>query len=280
MSIIVTGATGQYGRAVTRLLLERMEPDQLILTTRKPGKLADLVARGCRVRYASFDEPGGLPAAFEGGERMLVISTARVGRRVGQHGAAFAAARAAGVGHVAYTSFIGLHEGNPALIVRDHRATETLLQGSGLAWTALRDSQYAEAAAEVMAPTALRAGGWVSCSGDGRIAMVSRADCVACAAAVLTTPGHENKAYEITGPELMSYREICALASEIAGANIPYRPVTDAQMLASSTRPGCRARPRTIRPAPTSPGPATTWSASSRRSAAVISRRSPTTCGS
>ena len=232
MTVIVTGATGQYGRALTRLLLERLEPSELILTTRKPELLADLAVRGCQVRFASFDEPDGLPAAFEGGDKMLVISTARVGRRVGQHGAAFTAAKAAGVRHIAYTSFIGLHDGNPALVTRDHRATEALMRASGLHWTALRDSQYAEAASEVIVPTALRAGGWFSSSGEGKIAMVSRADCVACAAAVLTTPGHEDKVYEITGPELMSYREICAMASEIAGRVIAYHAIDDEQMLA------------------------------------------------
>ena len=50
MAIIVTGATGAFGRAATALLLEKIPPQELILTTRKPEQLADLAARG--VRYA------------------------------------------------------------------------------------------------------------------------------------------------------------------------------------------------------------------------------------
>ena len=230
MSIIVTGATGQYGRAVTEQLLKVLPPEDLILVTRKPERLAALAARGAKVRKGDFDDPDALPAAFEGGERMMLISTARVGRRVGQHGNAIAAAAKVGVRQIAYTSFIGLHLDNPALVTKDHRNTETLMRESGVAWTALRDSQYAEAAAEVIAPMALASGKWFASAEDGRIAMVARQDCVACAAAVLTTPGHDNTAYDITGPELMSYAEICAMVGEIAGRALEYVRVDDEGM--------------------------------------------------
>ena len=231
MTIIVTGATGQYGRGVTRLLLERLAPEELILVTRKPEQLAALADRGVKVRHGDFDDPEYLAAAFEGGDRMLLISTARVGTRVGQHSNAMVAAADAGVRHVAYTSFIGLQPDNPALITRDHRATEAVIRASGTAWTFLRDGQYSEAAAQVIAPMVLRKGAWSASAGDGRIAMVSREDCVACAAEVLTTPGHENRAYDITGPELLSFRQISAMISEIAGKPLKYLTVTDDELL-------------------------------------------------
>jgi NAD(P)H dehydrogenase (quinone) len=232
MRIIVTGATGQYGRAATAKLLERVAPSDLILVTRTPEKLADLAARGASVRRGDFDHPEGLAAAFEGGERMLLISTSRVGSRVGQHGNAITAAARAGVRQIAYTSFIGVHPGNPALVAREHRATEDLLRASAVPWTAVRDSQYSDAAADAIAPMVLASGRWIASAQEGRIAMVSRDDCVACAAAVLTTPGHENRAYEITGPELHSYREICAMVAEISGRALEYVPATDEDMFA------------------------------------------------
>ena len=232
MSVIVTGATGQYGRGVTAELLKRLSPKDLILCTRKPEQLADLAAKGAAVRYCNFDELDSLPAAFEGGERMMLISTARVGTRVGQHGNAITAGAKAGVKQIAYTSFIGLHPGNPALVTKDHRATEELMRASGVAWTALRDSQYSEAGAQVMAPNALRLGKWMTSAKDGRIAMVSREDCVACAAVVLTEAGHDNVAYDITGPELQTQRDLSTLASEISGRPIEHVDVTDDDMYA------------------------------------------------
>jgi NAD(P)H dehydrogenase (quinone) len=216
--IIVTGANGGFGRAAAARLIERMPPTELILTTRTPEKLADFAKRGAQVRFADFDDPASLRTAFAGGKKMLLISTARVGTRVGQHINAIDAAAAAGVRHIAYTSVLGAaREDNPAIVKRDHRATEQHLERSGVSWTFLRDSQYAEAVAGAMVPGALAAGRRPDNSGNGRVAFVAREDCVACATDVLLKPGHENRAYDVTGPELLTIEQGLAMAAEMAG---------------------------------------------------------------
>ena len=53
-----------------------------------------------------------------------------------------------------------------------------------------------------------------------RIAYVTREDCAAAAAAVLTASEHENQAYDITGPEAIGPREIAAAASAVTGSAI------------------------------------------------------------
>lgn len=233
MSIIVTGATGAFGRAAAQLLIERIDPRQLILTTRKPEQLAEFAARGASVRAADFDRPETLAAAFAGGDRMLLISTARVGSRVGQHENAVKAAVQAGVRHVVYTSLLGAAEpANPAIVKLDHRATEQIIERSGARWTFLRDSQYAEAIATAVAVPALMSGSLPTNCPDGPIAFVSRDDCVACAAGVLTQDGHENRAYDITGPELLSFRKAVAMIVEMTGRPIELRSVSDEEMFA------------------------------------------------
>lgn len=230
--IIVTGASGQFGRAAAERLLERMPADQLILTTRSPAKLADLAARGAQVRFADFDDPDSLGPAFAGGTKMLLISTARVGTRVGQHANAIAAAVKAGVKHIAYTSVLGAAEpSNPALVKLDHRATEEIIEKSGAAYTFLRDSQYSEAIAGAMVPGALAAGRIPDNGREGRVAFVAREDCVACATDVLLKPGHENKAYDITGPELLTIPQALAMAAEIAGKPIVVEATNEEGML-------------------------------------------------
>jgi NAD(P)H dehydrogenase (quinone) len=231
--IIVTGASGAFGRAAAARLIERIPAGELILTSRTPEKLADFAARGADVRAADFDDPTTLDKAFAGGTKLLLISTARVGTRVGQHANAIAAARRAGVGHIAYTSVLGAAEpGNPALVKLDHRATEEIIEGSGAAFTFLRDSQYAEAIAAAMVPGALAAGRIPDNAHEGRVAFVSREDCVACATEVLLQGApHERRAYDITGPELMTIPAALALASEIAGRPIVVLPVDDEGML-------------------------------------------------
>jgi len=88
MSIVITGASGQLGRSTAELVLRRVPASEVILTTRRPEALSDFAGRGAKVRQADFDRPETLAEAFAGGERLLLISTDVVGRRVAQHRAA------------------------------------------------------------------------------------------------------------------------------------------------------------------------------------------------
>src|SRR5690606_41642735 len=81
MSIVVSGASGDLGRRITALLLERVPARSLILLTRNPDGLKDLAAAGAQVRKADFDDPQGLQAAMRGGEVLMLISTLSIGRR-------------------------------------------------------------------------------------------------------------------------------------------------------------------------------------------------------
>jgi NAD(P)H dehydrogenase (quinone) len=226
MSIVITGASGQLGRLTAELVLDRMPASEVILTTRRPEALSDLAERGARVRQADFDRPETLAETFAGGEKLLLISADDLGRRAAQHRAAIQAAREAGERHVAYTSYLNPVEDNPAVITPSHRDTEKALRESGLAWSALRHAFYAEYQVPSGAQ-AIATGQLVHNSGDGRIAYVSREDCAAVAAAVLITEGHEDKAYDITGPEPLSQGDVAALLSEVSGRPVEAVAVDD-----------------------------------------------------
>jgi NAD(P)H dehydrogenase (quinone) len=229
--IIVTGASGQFGHAAALQLLDICDPADVICLTRSPEKLADLAARGADVRAADFDDPEGLKSAMAGGEKMLLISTTMVGSRPRQHGNAIDAAVANGVKHIAYTSITdGGNPNHPAVEQHDHYATEQLLKACGAAYTILRNSQYSEAIATAMAIPALAAGSKPDNCGDGRIAFVSRDDCVATAVGVLTQEGHENKIYDVSGPELLTVPIAMQMVSEMAGKPIELIPVSDEGM--------------------------------------------------
>ena len=227
--IIVSGASGQLGHAVATQLLDLGK--DVICLTRSVEKLADLAARGADVREADFDDPAGLVRAMAGGDKLLLISTLRVGTRVQQHRNAVEAARANGVGHIVYTSVVGggLAD-HPGVEQKDHYDTEQLILQSGAAWTFLRNSLYAEAVATAMAIPALQAGSKPDNAGHGKAAIVSRDDCVAMAVAVLSQPGHENKAYDVTGPELISVPQAVAMISDMAGKPIDLQHVDDEGM--------------------------------------------------
>jgi NAD(P)H dehydrogenase (quinone) len=211
---LVSGASGQLGRLTAELLLAAGA--QPILVTRTPEAVADL---GCETRFGDYAEPDSLRDAYAGAERLLLISGSDLEARTEQHRAAIGAAAAAGVRHVVYTSGLNPESPNPAVISPSHHATEQALAASGLAWTVLRDSLYSEYQVPE-ARQAIAAGALTHNRGDGQIAYVSREDCAAVAAAVLTGSGHECRVYDVTGPELFTARELAALYGALGGSEV------------------------------------------------------------
>lgn len=242
--IVITGASGQYGRHATDLLIEKGLADKLILITRTPAKLAERAAQGCEVRQGDFDRPETLASAVQGAQKLLLISGTRVGARVAQHKAAIDAAAAGGVQHILYTSFIGIDDpANPAEVRHDHIETEKLMRASGMDWTMLRDAHYADAMIVNAGPAMMATGKWYSNAGDGGEAMIWRDDCVACAVAVLTSPGHAGKIYNITGPELQTFDEVAAIVREVTGCPLEHVKVDDAGQYAIFDAMGIPRRP-------------------------------------
>ena len=236
--LLVTGASGHLGRRVVGLLADAGR-DRLVATTRNPDRLADVAKQGVDVRRADFDDPKSLPAAFAGADRLLLVSTDAVdfpGRRIEQHRAAIAAAKAAGVGHIVYTSFFT--EPDPRfLVAADHWGTERALAASGLAWTALRHNLYAEYLAQLL-PEAIESGRLVAAAGEGGAAFVTREDCARAAAAALASSDTSSRTLEIAGPAIVTLREVATLAGELAGRRVSYVPVEPAALRAGMVAAG------------------------------------------
>lgn len=238
MSTIVTGASGHLGRLVAEELLERSPASELVLVTRHPEALQDLTARGATVRHGDFDAPHTLPAAFAGGEQMLLISTLAVGRRVAQHQAAIEAAVAAGVEHVVYTSFLNPVPRHPVgPVATEHGQTEDILRATKVSWTILRNATFAELQVQPGA-LAVAGGKLYTNAGNGRLGYVSRRDVARVAATVLTTGGHEEQTYDVTSGEAISQSELVDLLSEVSGRAVKLIPLGDRVLTWGLTRNG------------------------------------------
>lgn len=232
MRLVITGASGQLARRAAELVLAAAPPEDLILTTRTPAALADFAARGASVRHADFAAPETLRAAFAGGERLLLVSATDLSTRTAQHETAISAAAAAGIRHVIYTSGLKPTPPNPAVVAPSHCATERALARSGLTWTVLRNSLYAEyQLAE--GQRALETGEFVHNRGEGTVAYVAREDCAAAAAAVLLQPEHDQAVYDITGSESFSADDLAALYARLGGRAVRALSLDDAAFVAT-----------------------------------------------
>lgn len=140
---VVTGATGQLGRIVVDRLLEMVPASKIVALARDADRAADMAERGVVVRTADYDHPDTLLAAFEGAERVLMISSSAVGRRVPQHLAVIDAAKRAGAKAIGYTSVLHAEQ-SPLGLAAEHRATEQALTASGLDAVILRNGWYSE----------------------------------------------------------------------------------------------------------------------------------------
>ena len=236
-TFLVTGAGGHLGRRVVELLLEA-RVGKVIAATRDPAKLADLAAKGAETRRADFDDPASLDAAFKGVDRLLIISTDAVGvpgKRERQHKAAVAAAARAHVGHVVYTSMPNPEPGSLIPFAPDHYETEQALTKSGLPHTILRVSWYAENLLRSL-PSILASGKWYSSAGEGRVANVARDDVArAAAGALIKTPGGK---FDVTGPELLTTRQIAAIIAAVFAKPVEIVAVSDEQLLGGMVAAG------------------------------------------
>ncbi|MCP3065593.1 SDR family oxidoreductase [Myxococcus sp. K38C18041901] len=218
--IAVTGATGHLGRHVIDQLLRKVPATQVVAVVRSPDKAKDLAERGVQVRQGDYEKPATLDAAFQGIDSLLLISSNEVGKRLSQHEAAIAAAKKAGVKHVVYTSL--LHADTSGLsLAPEHLGTEKALRASGLGFTLLRNGWYLENYTENLG-SALQHGVLLGAAKEGRIAAAARADFAAAAVAVLTTPGHEGKVYELAGDAPFTMAELAAEVARQSGKPVAY----------------------------------------------------------
>ncbi len=146
--------------------------------------------------------------------------------RIAQHRNAIAAARAAGVGHILYTSFIDVAADSPAEFAAVHRATEATLAESGLKVTLLRNTVYADLLPMAVAG-GLESGVFHLPAGDGRTSFVSRAELAEAIAAAAVAPRLAKEVYELTGQTTHDYHEVAAAVATASGKPLRYQPVSE-----------------------------------------------------
>lgn len=212
MTIAVTGATGGVGSRVLRHLLARTAPPALVALARRPQAVTVPVP----ARHADYDEPGTLRAALAGIETLVFISSdgeAETMRRHHRH--VVAAAEAAGVEHVVYTSILSPRPDSGFYYAPIHRETEAALAEAGIDRCLARTSVFSDFFASTWIGPALREGELALPTDTGRMSLVTRDD-TARALAAAAASGRRG-ILELTGPQALTARETAEHAAAVTG---------------------------------------------------------------
>ncbi len=237
--IAITGATGQLGRLVIQSLLKTVPADRIVAAVRSPEKAQDLAALGVQVRKADYSQPDTLDKAFQGVDKLLLISSSEVGQRTAQHKAVIDAAQRAQVQLLAYTSVLRADSSLLGLAA-EHVETEALLRASGLPVVLLRNGWYTENYTASV-PVALAHGAVLGSAGSGRIASAARADYAEAAAVVLASDGHAGRVYELAGDSAYTLADLAAEIARQSGKSVVYQDLPEAQYQAALVQAGLPA---------------------------------------
>jgi len=235
--ILVTGATGGLGHETIDALLTNTPATEIAALVRDASKATDLVQRGVDVRQADYTDYPALVQAFQGIEKVLLVSAVAFSDRVSQHRNVIDAAKEAGVKHLFYTSIQRSSDFVMPEVTESDLATETYLKASGLAYTILHNGYYFEGLGYLIGTEVPESEIHVP-AGEGKIAFVKRTELAAATAALLISGGHEGQAYTLTGSEAYSFHDVAQELSALAGRPITYQSIEPVPYIAQKVAAG------------------------------------------
>lgn len=224
--ILVTGATGHLGGHVVSHLKQKLALNQFAVLARNIDKAKGYVEQGVEVRLGDFNEPQDLAKAFAGVSKLLLISTMDM-NRLEQHKNVVDAAMQAGVQHIIYTGLAIQNIDTSAVkdLMISHFQTEDYIRESGLNYTFLRNTMYAEAIPQIIGEDAVETGIALS-GGEGKVPYVTRAELGEATAKLLLQSGHENQTYHLVGSQAYSYQDITDVLGQLNQTTVAYQNLT------------------------------------------------------
>lgn len=219
--ILVTGGTGTIGSSTVKAL--KAKGARFKVGARSPDKLK---GQGVETVTFDWDKPETFGPALQGVEKLFLL-TPTSEKQAEYTQALVNAAKKAGVKHIVKLSVMGVDAEPGIAMGRLHRAGEKAIKDSGIAWTMLRPTFFMENFFNFYGADPKKDSTVYAPHGQGKAAWVDGRDIGEVAAAVLTSPGHENKAYELTGPEALSDAEVLVILGQALGRKYSYVDVPD-----------------------------------------------------
>lgn len=241
--ILVTGATGQFGRnAIDHLLKKGIEPSQISALVRDAAKPQALQEKGIEIRLGDYANYDSLVQAFNGADKLLLVSSndrQAIENRTAHHRNAIKAAKEAGVQHIVYTSFVRkpkFEDSAIAAFQNSHVESEAFLMNSGIEYTILQNGIYLEMIPVFAGEKVAEKGTIVFPAQNGKASYVLREELAEVAAHILATDGHQNKLYQLTNTDSVSFFDIAGELSRVTGKEVAYQspPVEEFESMLKS----------------------------------------------
>ncbi len=203
--ILIIGATGKTGSRIANILESRGYP----------------VRRGSRNAAIPFDweNENGWPKALQGVRAAYVsyFPDLAFPGAVEKVAAFCKLARETGVEHIVLLSGRGEHHA---------RLGEEVVRNSGMDYTLIRAAWFAQNFSEGYLRDPVLHGAVAMPGGDVKEPIIDVDDIADVAVAALTEEGHRGELYEVTGPRLMTFAEMAAELSNVAGRPVRHVPIT------------------------------------------------------
>lgn len=223
--ILVTGATGHLGGETVKFLLKKGIPANKVVTlARNQEKAKDLKKQGVQVRMGDYDDYNSLVDAFRGVEKLMLVSGNELDKRIQQHKNVVDAARAASVKHIAYTSSFrnkDRKDSPVSFIINAHIDTEQYIKESGMDYTFMRNTLYAEYLPMFLGEKVMETGVYLP-AGNGKVSFATRTDMAEAAAKVLAGEDYRNQALNFVNSRNYTFYDIAGILGEISGKQISY----------------------------------------------------------
>jgi uncharacterized protein YbjT (DUF2867 family) len=234
-TFLVTGATGDTGRATVEQLLERGRHVRA-LAHRRDARSKRLQELGAEVVFGDFLDLDAIRAAVQGGQRAYFCYPIRPG--IVQATTYFAqAAKESGIDGVVNMSQISAREDAKSRAMCDHWLAERVFDWSGLTVAHLRPTLFAEWLL-YLAPM-IRAGLLHVPFGPGRHAPIAAEDQARVIVGILEDPvSHRGKIYPLYGPAEFTHEEIAQVLSRVLGKDVQYKQVSFETWLQNMTSGG------------------------------------------
>jgi uncharacterized protein YbjT (DUF2867 family) len=208
-SVLVTGATGNVGRAVLAALRDRGVSARPGL--RDPGSDPEAVA-------LDFLRPETFAPALAGVTALFLMRPPAISDVRRTLNPLVDAALAAGVRRVVFLSVLGADTRGYI----PHAKVEAHLRRGPGEWTCLRAGFFAQNLGDAYRADIREHDELFVPAGDGRVAFVDARDLAEVAARALVEDGHARRAYTLTGPEAFDFTEVAAMLSAELGREIRY----------------------------------------------------------